>query len=353
VSRRWGQHFLRSNHYLDGIASCIPSSRVALEIGGGSGNLTRKVVGKIEDVLYVSEIDPRFHPVLQQISPKIRVLGDFLKLDLGSLSPLPESIFGNLPYFITSRIIEKTALYYLKVICPDPNGAPQISDGSACEAEPHEAGTPVPGVDFTSGSACGKKPRGEGLAEPVKLKPACFLVQREVAHRIVASPGSRDYSRLSVLVRLVFKPEKLFDVPPGAFSPPPEVHSSLVKLTPLKEPPLFRLLRSEYRHPGAFLRSFGNFISFVRLLFNQRNRKLSKVLRWAFKKGYFEMPKTKKIPPGLFSEDDLRTDELFYEVEADLLEEDLKEFRNLLKKRVFQLSVEELMLVYRILFQAT
>ena len=101
---------------------------------------------------------------------------DILKADLTQWGPAP--IAGNLPYYITSPILEKV---------------------------------------FATG--------------PVWTQ-AVFLVQAEVATRICAGPGSRDYGYLSVLVQAQAKPERVCEVPAAAFRPPPKVESAVVKLTP-------------------------------------------------------------------------------------------------------------------------
>lgn len=103
--------------------------------------------------------------------------GDVLKADLSLLHPRPV-IAGNLPYYITSPILEKT-----------------FSLGTGWER-------------------------------------AVFLVQAEVAERITASPGSRDFGYLSVLVQVHSTPELLFPVSRAAFRPPPKVDSAVVRLTP-------------------------------------------------------------------------------------------------------------------------
>jgi 16S rRNA (adenine1518-N6/adenine1519-N6)-dimethyltransferase len=65
---------------------------------------------------------------------------------------------------------------------------------------------------------------------------AVFLIQKEVADRLSASPGSRDYGYLSVQTQLLSEPKTLFRVPPNAFTPPPKVDSAVVRLTPRNEP---------------------------------------------------------------------------------------------------------------------
>lgn len=86
------------------------------------------------------------------------------------------------------------------------------------------------------------------LAASAVVKRAVLLVQKEVAHRVAALPGSRDYGYLSVAVQLFAAVEVLFSVPPGAFVPPPKVDSAVLRLTPHPAP---------VEDPEAFLRFAG------------------------------------------------------------------------------------------------
>ena len=98
------------------------------------------------------------------------------------------------------------------------------------------------------------------------IERAVIMVQREVADRISAQPGSRDYGLLSATVQLFARVEKLFTLPPGAFSPPPEVHSSVLRLT--MAPRLEELQVEEV-----------TFIAFLKLAFAQKRKTLVNNLR--------------------------------------------------------------------------
>jgi 16S rRNA (adenine1518-N6/adenine1519-N6)-dimethyltransferase len=74
------------------------------------------------------------------------------------------------------------------------------------------------------------------LSQRKKISRMLFMLQKEVAQRLVADPGTSEYGRLSVMVSRVFEPRILFDVGPGAFTPPPKVRSSIVALHPRREP---------------------------------------------------------------------------------------------------------------------
>jgi 16S rRNA (adenine1518-N6/adenine1519-N6)-dimethyltransferase len=107
------------------------------------------------------------------------------------------------------------------------------------------------------------------LAESASaLNRAVLMVQREVADRVAAEPGSRDYGLLSVTVQMYGPVERLFTLPPGAFSPPPEVHSSVFRW---RFAPRFSELGVE---AGAFLR-------FARQAFAQKRKTLANNLRAA------------------------------------------------------------------------
>jgi 16S rRNA (adenine1518-N6/adenine1519-N6)-dimethyltransferase len=102
------------------------------------------------------------------------------------------------------------------------------------------------------------------------IERAVIMVQREVADRIAAHPGNRDYGLLSATTQLFARVEKLFTLPPGAFSPPPQVHSSVLRLT--MAPRLEELQVEE-----------APFLAFLRLAFAQKRKTLANNLRPQFK----------------------------------------------------------------------
>jgi len=157
---------------------------LVVEIGPGRGALTALLLECASRVVAV-EIDGRLVEHLRERfagNPGLEVVeGDVLDVDLGQWGPAV--VAGNLPYYITSPIVERV------------------------------------------------------LAMGAKLERAVFLMQEEVADRLTAEPGSRDYGFLTVRTRLAADVEKLFRVPPSAFQPPPKVDSALVSLTPLPGPP--------------------------------------------------------------------------------------------------------------------
>jgi 16S rRNA (adenine1518-N6/adenine1519-N6)-dimethyltransferase len=179
-----GQHFLADSHYRRRIADALPlgGGGLVIEIGAGRGAMTGLLAQRAGRVVAI-ELDRTLVELLQkkfEDEPRIEIVhGDILAVDLAAIlrryQAEPCFVFGNLPYYITSPILDRLRT--------------------------HRA----------------------------SIHAMALLVQREVADRIVAGPGSRDYGYLSVFVQLFSKPRLLFAVPPGAFSPPPKVHSALVE----------------------------------------------------------------------------------------------------------------------------
>ena len=185
AGRRLGQHFLTRRSVLERIAAaaCPYPDKPVIEIGPGKGALTEYLLKHVT-ALHAIEVDQVLVHYLQEKfrdEPKFNVLhGDVLRTDLAQWGPV--QVAGNLPYYITSPIIER-----------------------------------VLGM-------------GSDLAHAV------FLVQKEVAERIAAKPGSRDYGYLSVQVQVYAEPRLLFTVPPDAFRPPPQVDSAVIELVPRATP---------------------------------------------------------------------------------------------------------------------
>ena len=198
MPRRLGQHFLVRHSILERIAAaaCAGHSATVVEIGPGKGALTAHLLPRADRIIAV-EVDPVLVQYLRakfRDEPKVQIVeSDILKVDLGQWGPA--AIAGNLPYYITSPIIEKV-----------------VSMG------------------------------------PMWSR-AVFLVQKEVAERLTAAPGSRDYGFLSVQTQFFSNAEMLFTVPPSAFHPPPKVDSAVVRLTPRSDP--------AFPDPRAFLRFAG------------------------------------------------------------------------------------------------
>jgi 16S rRNA (adenine1518-N6/adenine1519-N6)-dimethyltransferase len=181
VGRRLGQHFLVRRSILERIAedACPRGEPLVIEIGPGKGALTEYLMTRAERVVAI-ETD---HLLVDHLTARFRDSGnltvvhaDVLATDLAQWGAAV--VAGNLPYYITSPILERV------------------------------------------------------LALGETLRCAVFLVQKEVAARLTALPGTRQYGFLTVRTLLAATPELLFPVPPSAFSPPPKVDSAVVRLTP-------------------------------------------------------------------------------------------------------------------------
>ncbi len=187
-----GQHFLTDPGYRSRIAQSLSlqPDELVIEIGAGRGDMTRLLAGRARKVIAV-EIDPALAQKLKEkfrSQARVEILhADILSVNIAELCRRAGSdvcfVFGNLPYYITSPIIHHLVRYSASI-------------------------------------------RGMAL-----------LVQREVAERLAATPGTRAYGYLSVLTQLTSRTRMVFTVPPGAFSPPPKVHSALVSFEVVSTPP--------------------------------------------------------------------------------------------------------------------
>ncbi len=180
--KRFGQHFLRDERTLDAIVEALGEigERTVVEIGPGRGALTEKLVACAREVVAI-EIDRdlvqhlRAHYAEQD---NVRIVeADVLTVSLGALAGGPYVLAANVPYYITTPIL----FHALQI------------------------------------------PRPEA---------AVYLVQKEVAERMCAAPGSKVYGALSVNLQALAMVEYLRTVPAGAFYPPPKVESAVVRVTP-------------------------------------------------------------------------------------------------------------------------
>lgn len=212
--KQLGQHFLHHRAILERIVAALdaPPGVDVLEIGPGQGGLTAILADRGFRIVAI-EKDPALAELVTSRLPAVRVVsGDALELDWHALVPMSRAfVIGNIPYNITTPLIGKAFIPPL----------------------------------------------------PVRI---VFLVQEEVADRIVAKSGGSTYGALSVGVQSAARAEKLFKVPAGAFHPKPRVDSAVVRLTPLTEP-----LVSE-RESSTFRR-------FVTGLFGFRRKQMLRGLR--------------------------------------------------------------------------
>jgi 16S rRNA (adenine1518-N6/adenine1519-N6)-dimethyltransferase len=221
-----GQHFLQDSSVALRVVEALGdiSQSTVLEIGPGRGALTSMLVRKARRVIAI-ETDRVLAAQLRMhfsLTPNIEIIeGDILAIDLDTLfGPKPGSsrpgmeqvpervrVVGNLPYFITSDILLRLFEYkkYFETIV--------------------------------------------------------LMVQKEVADRLAAQPGTKDYGLLSATAQLYSSVEKLFTVVPGAFSPPPKVHSAVVRLA----------LSQRLETLGV---DESGFISYLKLSFGQKRKTL-------------------------------------------------------------------------------
>ena len=182
--KRFGQHFL-APAWADKVIAAIAPSRDDdfLEIGPGPGALTSRLASRVRHLTAI-EIDRDFAADLRAApSPNVDVVeADFLDIDLGPyLQAGPLRVAGNLPYNISSPII-------FKLLAAAPASAGLLID-------------------------------------------ATVMLQLEVAERLAASPGTKDYGVLTIFTALQADVQRLLTLPPGAFRPAPRVHSAVVRLT--------------------------------------------------------------------------------------------------------------------------
>ncbi len=215
--KRFGQHFLTDSAIIDGIVSAIdpqPGDPM-VEIGPGLAALTQPLVERLGR-LHVIELDRdlairlREHPHLNVIeSDVLRV--DFSQL-ASTLNTTKLRVVGNLPYNISSPI-----LFHL-------------------------------------------------LTHVDVVQDQHFMLQKEVIDRMVATPASGDYGRLSVMLQWRYDMENVLFVPPESFDPPPRVDSAVVRMVPLAEPPTINVTLME---------------EMVKVAFSQRRKLLRHTLgRW-------------------------------------------------------------------------
>ena len=228
-----GQNFLKDKNIINKISESINPSKndLIIEIGPGAGALTKELVKKEADVICF-EIDKRLENILGEIkSDKLKIyFEDFLKINLKDyIDPKYERLYfvGNLPYYITTAIINK------------------IMD----ESNPYEI---------------------------------TIMIQKEVALRFAANPHSREYSSISVFLQYNFDIEKVCSVSKNCFEPIPKVDSMVIKLKRNKknisnnEELLYKLIKDSFKQKRKNLRNNLTNYDLVKVekLLNDRNKTL-------------------------------------------------------------------------------
>lgn len=215
--KKFGQNFLIDGNILEKIvdAAQITEADCVLEIGPGIGTMTQYLAERAKTVVAV-EIDTNLIPILRDTLSSynnVEIINqDILKIDINSIveeqnGGNPIKIVANLPYYITTPIIMSL------------------------------------------------------LEKHVKLQSITIMVQKEVADRMQAGPGTKDYGALSLAVQYYTKPEIITKVPASCFMPRPNVDSTVIRLTKYEQPPVEAL-------DEEFL------FAVIRASFNQRRKTL-------------------------------------------------------------------------------
>ena len=182
AKRNLGQHFLNDKNIAKEIVESLQANNIkkVLEIGPGMGVLTQFLLKKDQFETSVVEIDRESVDYLNQHYPELKeriISADFLRLNLGLYFQEPFAIIGNFPYNISSQIFFKVLEYH--------NQIPEVVG----------------------------------------------MLQKEVAERLAAPPGSKTYGILSVFLQAYYNIEYLFTVHENVFTPPPKVKSGVIRLT--------------------------------------------------------------------------------------------------------------------------
>ncbi len=215
--KRFGQNFLQDPRTIADIVEAVRPAYddLVIEIGPGLGAITRPLLAQLA-TLHVVEIDRDIIARLKREFPADRLTiheGDALAFDFASIGgSAPLKIVGNLPYNISTPLLFHLARFAHRV------------------------------VDMH------------------------FMLQKEVVDRMVAEPSTPDYGRLSVMLQYHFSMERILDVPPEAFSPPPKVDSAVVRMIPYPTLP----------HPAQDEALFANL---VQTAFGQRRKTLRNNLK--------------------------------------------------------------------------
>jgi 16S rRNA (adenine1518-N6/adenine1519-N6)-dimethyltransferase len=216
--KRFGQHFLHDQNIIQKLVNAIhpQAGQSLIEIGPGQGALTFPLLKRCNELTAI-ELDRDLISLLQQRSQAFGSLHlinmDVLKIELASL-PLkpPFRLIGNLPYNISTPL-----MFHL-------------------------------------------------LESSSLIQDMHFMLQKEVAERIIATPNNKHYGRLSIMMQYYCRCELLFEVPPRCFSPPPRVDSAIIRLIP-------------HAQPTVKVTNKTQFDSIVQEAFNQRRKTIGNSLK--------------------------------------------------------------------------
>ena len=215
-----GQNFLIDREILDQIVSaCDVANKEVLEIGPGTGNLTKYILKKNPKKLYVVEKDDELAILLKEkFENEIEIINnDILKIDEDKISDQKLTVFGNLPYNISTEILSKWIININKIFW---------------------------------------------------FENLVLMFQKEVADRIIAESNSSKYGRLSILTSWKLNVKKIIDIKPQSFSPRPKIDSSLLLFTP--------------KENSFELKNAKNLEMITRIFFSQRRKMLKKPFNQIF-----------------------------------------------------------------------
>ncbi|MDC1023040.1 16S rRNA (adenine(1518)-N(6)/adenine(1519)-N(6))-dimethyltransferase RsmA [Alphaproteobacteria bacterium] len=188
IHKSLGQNFLFDINLTDKIVNkSLPIRPTVIEVGPGPGCLTRSILKRNPNILFAIDKDTQSEIMLYDLKKIYKekleiIIEDALSYPIWNLGDPPRQIIANLPYNTGTKML----ILWLKYI----NHFDMIT----------------------------------------------LMFQKEVADRILAKPGSKQYGRLSILINWLTKSTKLFDIPNSAFFPPPKVKSTVIQLSPLKKP---------------------------------------------------------------------------------------------------------------------
>lgn len=213
LKKNLGQHFLFDRTVLNTIAESFGGGRIVVEVGAGLGSLTC-LLKRSFDRVYGIEVDDRFEDPFNEVNPEEDVVflrGNVLDIDLSEIvveNRECTGIVGNIPYNITGKILKKL------------------------------------------------------VSERELFSRAVLTMQEEVSDRILAKPGTRGCGPITYLVQAYGEVNHVLDIPPEAFYPPPDVHSSTVKITLAEkrkfdcdEETFFSLIRGTFTHRRKTVRN--------------------------------------------------------------------------------------------------
>ena len=191
TKKKFGQHLLISEGVIQKIVDVIDVKEddIIVEIGVGTGQLTEEILKRNPRILYGIEIDETAYPIIEErfkdYKNFILIKEDFFDVNLRELTNGEKiKLVGNFPYNVSSLILINTTFY----------------------------------IDI--------------------LYFSVFMVQKEVAEKLIAKPKTKNYTFLSVFIQTFFNVEYIMSVPARFFKPPPKVTSAVVKLTPKQELPV-------------------------------------------------------------------------------------------------------------------